>query len=168
MATTDMTDSTAFELSVAKSMPNHLSTVPVSTEFKTTLDLSLIGRDLGLVEPVEDGISSIRLLTEALSTEDSFLTAVQNQPDLLYIDTIRLWTLARACAWGTIKGQAEQRIIRAKADAAAVASQETIEALRAHPAGRDNSDPPRSWQYWLRTTPLCTVQGPQALQRRQD
>ena len=43
MATTDMTNSTAFELSVDKSMPNHLSTVPVSTEFKTTLDISLIG-----------------------------------------------------------------------------------------------------------------------------
>ena len=126
-----MTNSTAFELSVDKSMLNHLSTVPVSTEFKITLDLSLIGWDLSLIKSVKDSISSIWLLTEALSTEVSFLTAVQNQPDLLYLDTIRLWTLARTCAWGTIKGQEEQEIIHVKADTAAVISQETIEAFQA-------------------------------------
>ena len=43
MVITDMTNSTAFELSVDKFMLNYLSTVPVSTEFKITLDLSLIG-----------------------------------------------------------------------------------------------------------------------------
>ena len=125
-----MINSTVFKLSVDKSMLNHLSTVSVFTEFNITLDLSLIGWDLTLIELVEDSISSIWLLTEALSTEVSFLTAVQNQPDLLYLDTIRLWTLAHTCAWGTIKGQEEQQIIHAKADAAAVTSQETIEVFQ--------------------------------------
>ena len=110
-------------------MLNHLFTVSVSTEFKITLDLSLIDWDLSLIESVKDSISFIWLLTEALSTEVSFLTAVQNQSDLLYLNTIRLWTLAHTCVWGNIKGQEKQWIIHIKADTAAVTSQETIEAF---------------------------------------
>ena len=59
MIITDIINLTAFELSVNKFMLNYLSTVSVSTEFKITLDLSLIGWDLSLIESVEDSISFI-------------------------------------------------------------------------------------------------------------
>ena len=78
MIITDIINLTAFKLSVDKFMLNHLFTVSVSTEFKITLDLSLIDWDLSLIESVKDSISFIWLLTEALLTEVSFLTAVQN------------------------------------------------------------------------------------------